>query len=69
MLLTLTLTLTLKLTLKLTLTLTLTLQWHARRLGAGEVARIFDPEGLMEVLAADPEQQVAEFGDSGPSRY
>ena len=43
-------------------------QWHARRLGANEVARIFDPEGLMEVLAADPEQQVAEFGNSGPSR-
>ena len=43
-------------------------QWHARRLGAREVARIFDPEGLMEVLAADPEQQVAEFGNSGPSR-
>jgi hypothetical protein len=43
-------------------------QWYARRLGAEEVARIFDPDGLMKVSAADPEQQVAEFGNSGPSR-
>ena len=43
-------------------------QWYARRLGAEEVARIFDPDGLMKVAADDPEQQVAEFGNSGPSR-
>jgi hypothetical protein len=32
------------------------------------VARIFDPDGVMTVVAADPEQRVAEFGNSGPSR-
>ena len=42
--------------------------WRARRLSAVEIARIFDPDGVMRVMAADEEVRVAEFGNSGPTR-
>ena len=42
--------------------------WRARRLAAAETARIFDPDGVMRVMAEDEEVRVAEFGNSGPTR-
>jgi hypothetical protein len=43
-------------------------KWAARRLSAQEMRRIYDPDGVLAVIASDPDEELQDYGGSSPVR-